>query len=612
MFESIIQQAQLTDYDFRKSVNPDDRLVHLFSEWVDYYKLKWAIANVLKPASILEIGVRFGYSAAAFLHGHPAAHYVGIDLDIDCYGGTKGAINWAKEITQEFATKFIVADTQEMERFPGDIYDLIHIDGQQDGDGSFHDLELAIKQGRYVLLDGYLWTRQNFLAASEFLFRYADLLDFYGVIPGYAGELLIKVSEKYLKEVNEIQYGKVSSSLAIRKTYTTDYYTQDCGGFDAYKRNQGKKLEDPRLQAVAAIASLKKSGSVIDIGCGRGELTYYFAKQGFTVTAIDYSQSAIELAEQCFESDEELKQKVQFHCDNCCTIKLSGKYDLAVASDVIEHLAVAEVEALYQKVAQSINPDGLFVVHTFPNLWYYRYEYPRRRRIAASVGAYLPPQPRSRYELLMHINEQSPRVLKKQLSKHFKYVLLWFADPQNPGGSLVNKLSRREIYAAPSLFAIASHEPINQQQIKNRLQMSPLPPINKGEIELLVKDYPNEVLVNSEFYLQLEMTNYSEFILNSYAPSPIHISYHWMDEQTKNYILFDGERTPIFPPLDRAEGIVFKPLLGKIAKGTYLARIKAIPEKGNYILRFTLVQEGVRWFDLAQTQLKKDILIKII
>ncbi|HEY9813196.1 MAG TPA: methyltransferase, partial [Candidatus Sericytochromatia bacterium] len=70
MFESIIQQAKITDYDFRQTANPEDRLVHLFSEWLDYYKLKWSIARVLKPASILEIGVRFGYSAAAFLHGH--------------------------------------------------------------------------------------------------------------------------------------------------------------------------------------------------------------------------------------------------------------------------------------------------------------------------------------------------------------------------------------------------------------------------------------------------------------------------------------------------------------------------------------------------------------
>ena len=612
MFEFIIQQAKITGYDFRQTANPEDPLVHLFSEWVDYYKLKWAIARVLKPASILEVGVRFGYSAAAFLHGHSNAHYLGIDLNTDSYGGKQGAIDWAKEITQQFTTEFIVDDTQEMACFPGDIYDLIHVDGQQDGDGSFHDLELAIKQGRYVLLDGYLWTRQNFLAASEFLLKYADLLDFYGVIPGYAGELLIKVSSEYLKEVNEIQRGKVISSLSIRQTYTSDYYTQDCGGFDAYKRNQGKKLEDPRLQAVAAIASLKKSGNVIDIGCGRGELTYYFAKQGFAVTSVDYSKNAIELAEKCFEGEEHLKENVQFICGDACKLTLSCKHDLAIASDVIEHLCFEEVDALYQNLSQHLKEDGLFIVHTFPNLWYYKYYYSRKRKIAASVGAYLPAQPRSRYELLMHINEQSPRVLKKQLNKYFEYVCLWFGEPQNPGGSLVKNFSRKEICAASSLFAIASHEAINQEQLKNRLQMPPVPPISKERIEILVTNYPETVVVNNEFHIQLEIINHSEFILNSYGSNPTHISYHWMDESASQYLLFDGERTKIFPPLDGTDGIVFKPLLGKIYKGTYTARIKSMPEKGKYILRVTLVQEGVQWFDLSATQLMKDIAIKIV
>jgi SAM-dependent methyltransferase len=612
MFESIIQQAKITDYDFRQTANSEDRLVHLFSEWVDYYKLKWAIARVLKPASILEIGVRFGYSAAAFLHGHPAAHYVGIDLDTDYYGGKQGAINWANKITQQFSTEFIVGDTQKMERFPGNIYDLIHVDGQQDGDSSFRDLELAIKQGRYVLLDGYLWTRENFFAASDFLTRYADLLDFYGVIPGYAGELLIKVSAEYLKEVNEKVYSRANSSLEIRQTYTTNYYTQDCGGFDTYKRNQGKKLEDPRLQAVAAISSLKRSGRVIDIGCGRGELTYYFARQGFAVTSVDYSENAIELAEKCFEGEEHLKANVQFICGDACKLTLSCKHDLAIASDVIEHLCFEELDALYQKLSQYLKKDGLFIVHTFPNLWYYKYYYSRKRKIAASVGAYLPAQPRSRYELLMHINEQSPRVLKKQLSKYFKYVCLWFGEPQKPGGSLVKNFSIREIREAPSLFGVASHQQIDQEKLIKILQMSPLPPISCEKIRILVKEYPPTVEVNSQFEIQLEIENYSDFILHSYAPNPIHITYHWMDKKGTDYIIFDGERTKIFPCIDIRKKVEVQPGCDSVPKANYKAIVKALPTQGNYILRVTLVQEGVSWFDLTETQLMNDIPVMIV
>jgi SAM-dependent methyltransferase len=612
MFDEIIQQAQKIEYNFQKTANPDDPLAHLFNDWVDYYGLKWAIAHVLKPASILEIGVRFGYSAAAFLHGHPSAHYVGIDLDTDSYGGVKGAINWAKKITHEFATEYLVADTQAMKRFPGNIYDLIHVDGQQDGDSSFHDLELATKQGRYVLVDGYLWTRQNFMAVSDFLFRYADILDWYGVIPGYAGELLIKVSDNYLKQnIKDNDYTD-NSSLAIRQTYTTEYYTQDCGGFDIYKKNQGKKLEDSRLKAVATIASLKQPGRVLDLGCGRGELSFYFAHQGSKVTAIDYSKNAIELAKKCFDGEESLQANVELICDDVCHVPLSGKYDLAIASDVIEHLSSEEVDKLYQKIAYHLKSDGLFVAHTFPNLWYYKYEYQRKRKIAASVGAYLPPEPRSRYELLMHINEQSPRVFKKQLSQYFKYVDLWFGHTDDPGGSLVRRFSRREICAAPSLFAIASHRQIDQEELKRKLHIPVLPPIPAGKLKIFVKNCPTEVKVNSEFEIQLEIENQSEFSFHSYGSHPVHIAYHWMDNLANNYIIFDGERTKIFPPLYQSQPRLFKSLLGQVTTEKYTAKIKALPQKGSYTLRVTLVQEGVRWFDALPTQLMEDILIEIM
>ncbi len=610
MFEAIIQQVRSSKYDFRATAYSADPLAHLFIDWVDYYRLKWAIAHVLKPASILEIGVRFGYSAAAFLSGVPTAHYVGIDLDVDTFGGTQGAINWAKKITQPFSADFIVADTQTMEWFPGDIYDLVHVDGQQDGDGTFHDLELALKQARYVLVDGYLWTRQNFTAVNDFLLRYSDLFDWYGVIPGYAGELLIKVSEDYLVQVQQ-RRSQGAGSLSIRETYTTGYYLQDCGGYDVYKRHQGKQLADPRLQATATIAGLRQSGRVLDLGCGRGELSYYFANQGFSVTSVDYSQSAIDLAEKCFDGDDQLRKNVEFICDDVCKVALTERYDLAIASDLIEHLSFDEVNQLYQKVADQLNPSGLLIIHTFPNLWHYKYDYVRKRKIAASVGAYLPPEPRSRYELLMHINEQSPRVMKRQLSQHFKHLHLWFGSHDNPGGSLTKKFSIRELASAPSLFAVASHQAIDLDALKSRLEMSPLSPISGGQLRLLITDFANQVKADREFEVQLALQNNSEFVLHSYGSHPVHIAYHWLDSQTHDSIVFDGERTRLFPILDRSDPKPQNFPAVHQSKKIYRARVKALPVPGRYILRMTLVQEGVRWFDQAPTQMMQDVCIEV-
>jgi 2-polyprenyl-3-methyl-5-hydroxy-6-metoxy-1,4-benzoquinol methylase len=615
MLDRIIEAAKNTSYDFRKTANLNDPLIHLFDDWFSYYRLKWAIAHIIKPESILEIGVRYGYSAAAFLNGNPNANYVGIDLDTDSYGGVKGAVNWAKEITQPFNTNFIIANTQSMKSFPGGTYDLIHVDGQQDGDSSFHDLELAISQSKYVLVDGYLWTKQNFLAVSDFLFQHSNLIDFYGVIPGYAGDLLIKVAGDRCKEIDFRKDKHISSSLTVQNAYVTNYYTQDCGGFDTFIKNQGKVLEDSRLQAVVAIASLKEKGteqqSVLDIGCGRGELTYYFAKQDFNVTAIDYSQSAIELSQKCFDDEESPSSNVQFLCEDVCKVTLSEKYDLALASDVIEHLSHSEVDTLYQKVSHHLKPDGLFVVHTFPNLWFYKYNYPHKRRIAASIGAYLPLEPRSRYELIMHINEQSPRTLKNQLRQNFEYSYTWFADPSNPGGSLVKKFSRAEMRAAPSLFAVASHQPINLDYLKERLQASRIPSIFARKIKLVVVDHPEKIKASSEFYIKLEIQNHSGFMLCSYGSNPIHISYHWMNEAATNYITFGGERTKIFPLLGHSKPKHIRLFSKDVAKETYRVRVKAPIDMGTYVLRVTLVQEGVRWFDQFPTRLSKDITVKL-
>ena len=45
------------------------------------YLFKHRLAQLLQPKSILELGVRYGYSAAAFLSACPMASYLGLDAE---------------------------------------------------------------------------------------------------------------------------------------------------------------------------------------------------------------------------------------------------------------------------------------------------------------------------------------------------------------------------------------------------------------------------------------------------------------------------------------------------------------------------------------------------
>jgi SAM-dependent methyltransferase len=580
MVEEILTTAKKSTYDFRETAYPEDPLRHLFADWVSYYRMKWSIARVLQPKTILEIGVRFGYSALAFLSASPSSRYLGIDLDLPTFGGSAGAIGWARKACCQYQAEFLIADSTKLNRFPGERYDLIHVDGQQDGNGTMRDLVLAAAQTDYILLDGYFWSRQNFLSASEFLYRYRDLIEFYHVIPGYAGELLIKIKAQDVPAPPE----RGDSSSALRTAYTKDYYLFDCEGYEAFKRSCGAKLEDARLEAVAKLVGAGPINRALDLGCGRGELSLELARRGFEVTAIDYSEDAVQITREAISRSPNFASKISVQCDDVNAAEFRERYGIAVAVDLIEHMKPGELNQLYEKVARHLARDGLFIVHTYPNLWFYKYEHHRKLKIANKIGAYLPNEPRSRYELLMHINEQSPRVLKRQLRKYFQHVLVWFGSPKNVGENLERKFSIGEMRAAPDLFAVASHSPVPVEKLLSQIRMEAL---DEGELKgigITVSSSPPKMRPSSQYTLSAELRNNSKTDLKSVSPYPVNLAYHWLTADGK-YVVFDGERTHIIP--DARAG----------SSNIYEMKVASPVQPGTYVLRVTLVQEQIRWFD---------------
>jgi hypothetical protein len=256
---------------------------------------------------------------------------------------------------------------------------------------------------------------------------------------------------------------------------------------------------------------------------------------------------------------------------------------VVVASDLIEHMTPAEVDRLYTKIASHLSPEGLFVIHTFPNLWYYKYGHARRLREARKIGAFAPLEPRSHYEELMHINEQSPKVLKRQLSANFNYVVLWFADHDlaNPFENLRRPFPISEIRAAGDLFAVASHSYIDIETISRKSTMLPLAaPL---DVSLECWEMPSSVRAADRFRVPVRLRNNSSVELKSRSPNPVHLSYHWYSAHGE-LVTFDGIRTPIPPILPGGNRDLEM-------------NVSAPSGSGKFRLRVTLVQELVRWFD---------------
>jgi 2-polyprenyl-3-methyl-5-hydroxy-6-metoxy-1,4-benzoquinol methylase len=571
-------------YDFRETANPEDEFRPLWEKWVEYYRTKAAISKWLNPKSILEIGVRYGYSAKAFLAGAPMANYTGIDANNGKSGGCSDGFTWARRILPPTST-LLEEDTGKLQSLPGGVYDLIHVDGEQTGLSTYRDLELASKQGRCILCDGYFWTSENFHAVNDFLLRYKDVIDRSLILPGYAGEILIWINQVYLQSHALGARGDLPSSEHLQSFYSADYFLHDCGGFDSFAQHKGLIVSDERLSALLDLVFAREPGRVLDLGCGRGEISIQAAIAGSSVTAIDYSKSAIAIGKEAFAEMPHPCESVDWICESVTKVSLQGNYDTVVCSDVIEHLTPKEVDALYELVANHLSDDGWFIIHTFPNRWFYDYHYKQRQAIARSVGAHLPFEPRSRYEKLMHINEQRPQEMRRQLLKHFPHVCFWFGSPDNPSGSLARKYRAKELAATRDLFAVVSKKPVDRALVLSALLPSqPLSQSEAAKLVIKIIDCPVHLERNATGFVTVAVENRCHRKISSRPPFPLHLSYHWLSEDHESVEIFDGLRTPLGTIFDRQ-------------KVQVEMKIRAPSRPGNFILQVRLVQENVRWHE---------------
>jgi predicted O-methyltransferase YrrM len=116
-------------------------------EFYNEYRTKYAIAKLVKPKSILEIGVRFGYSARAFLCAGDVDIYIGLDFDEPSWGSYAGVPReWAQEqLRIVFPSVNIVTyniNTQtDGFKFGGKRFDLVHIDADHSYQGALNDMQ---------------------------------------------------------------------------------------------------------------------------------------------------------------------------------------------------------------------------------------------------------------------------------------------------------------------------------------------------------------------------------------------------------------------------------------------------------------------------------------
>jgi ubiquinone/menaquinone biosynthesis C-methylase UbiE len=216
--------------------------------------------------------------------------------------------------------------------------------------------------------------------------------------------------------------------------YSEEYFLTECDGCTEYMASEGLVLT-PRLQTIWNYLDVRAGMRILDIGCGRGEIIVHCGLQGAQAVGIDYSQAGLELARSSVarvagRAGGQYKSP-GLSMANAQRLPFSGGvFDRVIMSDVVEHLYPEELQATLGQVLRVLKVGGALLVHTMPNLWYYRYGYSLFRLVQRLWGATLPANPRERFRFShVHVNEQTPRSVGRLLERTgFSSWRVWLYD----------------------------------------------------------------------------------------------------------------------------------------------------------------------------------------
>ena len=128
--------------------------------------------------------------------------------------------------------------------------------------------------------------------------------------------------------------------------------------FDWAKFYTHTRGRPPWPRMIRAASLVPQNGRALDLGCGAGRDTRYLLAQGFQVTAVDADANAMAILATFPQERLRAVQSsfIDFAFEN---------YDLINAHFCLPFLPREQFYAVFEKLRQALNPDGIFVGQFF-------------------------------------------------------------------------------------------------------------------------------------------------------------------------------------------------------------------------------------------------------
>lgn len=104
-----------------------------------------------------------------------------------------------------------------------------------------------------------------------------------------------------------------------------------------------------------------KDGLLLDVGCGNGWISKYFAERGMNTLGVDFSEKQIEAAKKLIENDKDIISRIDFICFNVVELnhtEYAKKFDSIIVNAFLHHLTQPERNKVFQNLKIMLKPKG--------------------------------------------------------------------------------------------------------------------------------------------------------------------------------------------------------------------------------------------------------------
>lgn len=160
--------------------------------------------------------------------------------------------------------------------------------------------------------------------------------------------------------------------------YSSEYFLTDNEGWREYADSLDANMH-PKFARALELADPSGNDTILDIGCGRGELLYYCAKRGAKVTGLDYSAAAVEIAGRTIRSlPPELQKRACVRMGDPTSYNFEEKLTIVFMIDTLEHMHNWQLEEALERIRPALADGGRLIIIT-PNHLYEKYLSPIKR-----------------------------------------------------------------------------------------------------------------------------------------------------------------------------------------------------------------------------------------